>query len=196
MSEQREQRVLGALERTRRRPPKFEAPRIDMSHGAGGKATHRLIEGLLLPALDNPALAPLADAALLPCGGLRLALTTDAFVVRPLAFPGGSIGELAVNGTVNDLAVSGATPLALSAALIIEEGLETEILAHEIEAMAAAARNAGVSIATGDTKVVERGKADGLYITTTGVGVADPELTLSSVSVRPGDKILCSGTLG
>ena len=116
--------------------------------------------------------------------------------MRPLVFPGGSIGELAVNGTVNDLAVSGATPLALSAALIVEEGLETEALTHEIEAMAAAARNAGVSIATGDTKVVERGKADGLYITTTGVGVADPELTLSSASVRPGDKILCSGTLG
>jgi hydrogenase expression/formation protein HypE len=117
-------------------------------------------------------------------------------VVRPLVFPGGSIGELAVNGTVNDLAVSGATPLALSAALIVEEGLETDLLVREIEAMAAAARNAGVSIATGDTKVVERGKADGLYITTTGVGVADPALDLSSAAVRPGDKILCSGTLG
>ena len=167
-----------------------------MSHGAGGKATHKLIEGLLLPAFDNPALAPLADAATLPFGDASIALTTDSYVVRPLVFPGGSIGELAVNGTVNDLAVSGATPLALSAALIVEEGLETEVLAHEIEAMAAAARNAGVSIATGDTKVVERGKADGLYITTTGVGVADPELNLSSASVRPGDKILCSGTLG
>src|ERR671921_2443489 len=113
--------------------------------------------------------APRSDAALIPFGDAHLALTTDSFVVRPLVFPGGSIGELAVNGTVNDLAVSGATPLALSAALIIEEGLETEVLTHEIEAMAAAARNAGVSIATGDTKAVERGKADGLYITTTGV---------------------------
>jgi hydrogenase expression/formation protein HypE len=185
-----------ALEQNRRRPPKFTAPRIDMSHGAGGKATSKLIEGLLLPAFDNPALAPLADAALLLFGEAHLALSTDSYVVRPLVFPGGSIGELAVNGTVNDLAVSGATPLALSAALIVEEGLETEALTHEIEAMAAAAERAGVSIATGDTKVVERGKADGLYITTTGVGVADPVLNLSSTSVRPGDKILCSGTLG
>jgi hydrogenase expression/formation protein HypE len=196
VSDGREQRVLDALESARRRPPKFTAARIDMSHGAGGKATHTLIEALLLPAFDNPALAPLSDAALLPFGDARLAVTTDSYVVRPLAFPGGSIGELAVNGTVNDLAVSGATPIALSVALIVEEGLETEVLAREVDAMANAAARAGVSIATGDTKVVERGKADGLYITTTGVGVADPELNLTSVSVRPGDKILCSGTLG
>jgi hydrogenase expression/formation protein HypE len=196
LSEQREQRVLEALEQNRRRPPKFTAPRIDMSHGAGGKATHKLIEGLLLPALSNPALAPLADAALIPFGDNNLALTTDSFVVRPLVFPGGSIGELAVNGTVNDLAVSGATPVGLSAALIIEEGLETGVLVREVEAMAAAAGRAGVSIVTGDTKVVERGKGDGLYVVTTGVGVADPKLSLSSASVRPGDKILCSGTLG
>jgi hydrogenase expression/formation protein HypE len=193
MSE-REQRVLDTQQR--RKAPKFTAPRIDMSHGAGGKATHKLIEGLLLPALDNPALAPLADAATLPFADSRIALTTDSYVVRPLVFPGGSIGELAVNGTVNDLAVSGATPLALSAALIVEEGLETEVLAREVEAMATAARNAGIMVATGDTKVVERGKADGLYITSTGVGIADPELQLSSSAVRPGDKILCSGTLG
>src|SRR5215203_1968466 len=195
MSEGREQRVLDALEQNRR-PLKFDAPRIDMSHGAGGKATHKLIEGLLLPALDNPALAPLSDAALLPFGDNRLALTTDSFVVRPLVFPGGSIGELAVNGTVNDLAVSGATPIALSAALIVEEGLETEVLTHEVDAMATAAGRAGVPIATGDTKVVERGKGDGLYVITTGVGLADPELSLSTASVLPGDKILCSGTLG
>ena len=167
-----------------------------MSHGAGGKATHKLIEGLLLPAFDNPTLAPLSDAATLPFGDARLALTTDSFVVRPLVFPGGSIGELAVNGTVNDLAVSGATPLALSAALIVEEGLETAVLAGEVEAMAFAAERAGVSVATGDTKVVERGKADGLYITTTGVGVVDEALDLSASSVRSGDKVLCSGTLG
>ena len=195
MSE-REQRVLDALEQNRRRPPRFTASRIDMSHGAGGKATHKLIEGLLLPALENPALAPLSDAALIPFGEARLAMTTDSFVVRPLRFPGGSIGELAVNGTVNDLAVSGATPLGLSAALIIEEGLDTEVLAHEVEAMARAAEEAGVPVATGDTKVVERGKGDGLYVVTAGVGIADPELNLSSASVRPGDKILCSGTLG
>src|SRR3712207_951292 len=123
-------------------------------------------------------------------------MTTDSFVVRPLVFPGGSIGELAVNGTVNDLAVSGATPIGLSAALIVEEGLETEALAHEVEAMAAAAGRAGVAIATGDTKVVERGKGDGLYVVTTGVGVADPELSLSPTAVKSGDRILCSGTLG
>ena len=175
MSE-REQRPLDTLQQNRRRPPKFTASRIDMSHGAGGKATHKLIEGLLLPAFDNPALAPLADAATLPLGDSRIALTTDSYVVRPLVFPGGSIGELAVNGTVNDLAVSGATPLALSAALIIEEGLETEVLAREIEAMAKAAEKTGVSIATGDTKVVERGKGDGLYVITTGVGIADQEI--------------------
>src|SRR5215208_4716668 len=193
---ERERRVLDTLEQNRRRPPKFTSQRIDMSHGAGGKATHKLIEGLLLPALENPALAPLGDAAVLPFGDASIALTTDSFVVRPLVFPGGSIGELAVNGTVNDLAVSGATPLGLSAALIIEEGLETEVLAREVEAMANAAARAGVVIATGDTKVVERGKAGGLYITTTGMGIADPELNLSSASVRPGDKVLCSGTLG
>ena len=193
---ERERRVLDTLEENRRRPPKFTAPRIDMSHGAGGKATHKLIEGLLLPAFENPALAPLADAALIPFGDAHLALSTDSFVVRPLVFPGGSIGELAVNGTVNDLAVSGATPLGLSAALIIEEGLETEVLVREIEAMARSAAEAGVSVATGDTKVVERGKGDGLYVVTTGVGVADPDLNLSSASVRPGDRIICSGTLG
>jgi len=179
-----------------RRLPQFTAERIDMSHGAGGKAMARLIEGMLLPSLSNPALALLADAAILPCDGMRLAMTTDGYVVRPLVFPGGSIGELAVNGTVNDLAVSGAAPLALSSALIIEEGLETSILRREIDAMAAAARRAGVSIVTGDTKVVERGKGDGLYIVTTGVGIADPTLLLSATAVRPGDKILCSGTLG
>src|SRR5947209_13934692 len=157
-----EQRVLDQLEQVRRRPPRFDAPRIDMSHGAGGKATHKLIEGLLLPLLDNPALSPLSDAATLSLGDLRLALTTDSFVVKPLVFPGGSIGELAVNGTVNDLAVSGATPLALSAALIVEEGLDAEVLRGEITAMAEAALRAGVAIATGDTKVVERGKGDGL----------------------------------
>jgi hydrogenase expression/formation protein HypE len=196
MSDRREQQILETLEQTRRRSPTFGAPRLDMSHGAGGKATHKLIEGLLLPALTNPALAPLGDAALVPCGDVRLAFTTDAFVVRPLAFPGGSIGELAVNGTVNDLAVSGATPLALAAALIIEEGLDTDVLRREVDAMAAAARHAGVVIATGDTKVVERGKGDEIYIITTGIGLADPALSLSATAVRPGDKIICSGTLG
>src|SRR5919202_6992791 len=132
MSEQREQRVLDALEQDRRRPPNFTAPRIDMSHGAGGKATHKLIEGLLLPALGNPALAPLSDAALLPFGDAQLALTTDSFVVRPLIFPGGSIGELAGNGTGNDLAGSRATPPGLSAAPIVEGGPGTAGLGPEV----------------------------------------------------------------
>jgi hydrogenase expression/formation protein HypE len=196
MSETREPSASQPPETPKRRTPAFTAERIDMSHGAGGKATHKLIEGLLLPALDNPALAPLNDAALLTVGGAQLAITTDAFVVHPLIFPGGSIGELAVNGTVNDLAMAGATPLALSAALVIEEGLETAVLRREIEAMAAAAKRAGVSIVTGDTKVVERGKGDGIYIVTTGVGLAAPNLSLGATSVRSGDKILCSGTLG
>lgn len=178
------------------RRARFDAPRIDMSHGAGGKATHKLIEGLLLPALDNPALAPLSDAALLSVGDVTLAFTTDSYVVRPLAFPGGSIGELAINGTVNDLAVSGAKPVGISAALIVEEGLETRVLEREVGAMARAAENAGVPVATGDTKVVERGKGDGLYVITTGIGVSDPDLHLSPAYVRPGDRILCSGTLG
>jgi hydrogenase expression/formation protein HypE len=196
MSAPREPAASENPEPVRRRSLTFTAPRIDMSHGAGGKATHKLIEGLLLPALDNPALAPLADAGLFSCDGARLALTTDAFVVRPLCFPGGSIGEIAVNGTVNDLAVSGATPLALSAALIIEEGLETEILRREVEAMAGAARRAGVAVIAGDTKVVERGKGDGLYIVTTGIGLANPACSLSATAIRPGDQLLCSGSLG
>ncbi len=191
-----EQRVLDSLERGRRRPPQFTAERIDMSHGAGGKATHKLIEGLILPTFDNPALAPLSDAALLTSGDTMLALTTDSFVVRPLQFPGGSIGELAVNGTVNDLLMAGATPLGLSAALILEEGLDTGVLRRELQAMATAAERAGVSIVTGDTKVVERGKGDELYIVTTGVGVADATLALSTRQIQPGDKIICSGTLG
>lgn len=191
-----EQSILDTLETGRRRPPKFTATHIDMSHGAGGKATHKLVEGMVLPLLSNPALAPLSDAALVPAGNAILAMTTDSFVVRPLVFPGGSIGDLAVNGTINDLVVAGATPLALSAALIIEEGLDTDILRREIEVMACAAARAGVAIVTGDTKVVERGKGDQLYIVTTGLGIADPNLTLSSRSVRPGDRIICSGTIG
>jgi len=175
---------------------RFDSDRIDMSHGAGGKATHKLIEGLIQPALENPMLAPLADAALIEFGSSRLALTTDSFVVRPLIFPGGSIGELAVNGTVNDLAVSGAVPLALSSALILEEGLDARVLKSELEAMGRAAERAGVSIGAGDTKVVERDKGDELYIITTGIGVMRPDITLSSTSVRPGDKIILSGTLG
>lgn len=133
---------------------RFDDPQVELVHGAGGKATRRLIEGLFLPALANGTLAELADSAVLEAGGLRLALTTGAFVVKPLRFPGGSIGELAVNGTVNDLAVSGARPVGLVAAFIIEAGLPGEALRAEVEAMARAAARAGVAVVGGDTKVV------------------------------------------
>jgi hydrogenase expression/formation protein HypE len=184
------------IEAMRRRAPRFRDDYVTMAHGAGGKATRALVEGLIVPLLDNPALAQLSDAALLSAAGVNLAFTTDAFVVSPLRFPGGSIGELAVNGTINDLAVSGARPLAISAALILEEGLLAGVLEAEIRAMADASRAAGVPVVTGDTKVVERGKADSLYIVTTGVGVVDPGVVLAPELVRPGDKVIVSGTIG
>ena len=185
----REERILSIIETARAKRPRFKDGRITMAHGAGGKATQTLIEGLLAPAFG---IDELADAA--PVGDM--ALTTDSFVVRPLRFPGGSIGELAVNGTVNDLAVAGARPLAISLALILEEGLEAAVLRAEVEAMARAAEAAGVRIVTGDTKVVERGHADGMYVCTTGVGARDPRATLSPSAVRPGDRILVSGSIG
>jgi hydrogenase expression/formation protein HypE len=169
---------------------------IELAHGAGGKAGRRLVEGLLVPYLSNEALLALDDAAYLDVQGLRLAFTADSFVVKPLVFPGGSIGELAVNGTVNDLAVSGAKPLFLMATLILEAGLLTSRLEAEVAAMAEAATRAGVAIVGGDTKVVEHGKADGLYITTAGIGLVDPRVTLSSTAVRPGDQVLLSGPIG
>jgi hydrogenase expression/formation protein HypE len=184
------------IEAMRRRAPRFRDERITMAHGAGGKASRALVEGLILPLLDNPVLAQLSDAAELSVGDARLAFTTDSFVVSPIRFPGGSIGELAVNGTVNDLAVSGARPIALSASLILEEGLPAEVLTAEITAMAAAAKAAGVSVVTGDTKVVERGKCDQLYITTAGVGVVAAGVQLAPARVRPGDKVIVSGTIG
>lgn len=191
-----EEAVLQRIESARRRPVRFRDEQITMAHGAGGRASQQLVEGLVVPELTNPALAALGDAAALDMHGVRLALTTDAFVVHPLRFPGGSIGELAVNGTVNDLAVSGARPVALSAALILEEGLPAPELRAEVEAMGAAARAAGVDVVTGDTKVVQRGKADGLYITTTGVGHVAAGTDLGPGRVRPGDKVLVSGSLG
>ncbi len=175
---------------------RFRDERVTMAHGAGGKATQALVEDLLVPALANPALAELGDAARIVAGGAQLALSTDSFVVRPLRFPGGSIGELAVNGTVNDLAVSGARPLALSLSMILEEGLEASVLRGEVDAIAAAASAAGVSVVAGDTKVVERGHADGMYLCTAGVGVLDPRAELSPAALRPGDRVLVSGTVG
>jgi hydrogenase expression/formation protein HypE len=184
------------IEQMRRRPPRLRDEHITTAHGAGGKASRALVEGLIVPLLDNPALAQLSVAALITTGGARLAFTTDSFVVSPLRFPGGSIGELAVNGTINDLAVSGARPVALSASLILEEGLATSVLEAEVRAMAEAAGRAGVPVVTGDTKVVERGKCDGLYITTAGIGILDVETALAPDLVTPGDKVLVSGTIG
>ena len=192
----REAKVLGIIETARSKRPKFRDERITMAHGAGGKATGALIEGLLLPAFGNPELERLADAGAVAVRGAELALTTDSFVVKPIRFPGGSIGELAVNGTVNDLAVSGARPLALTLSLILEEGLPSDVLRAEVEAVAAAAEAAGVTIVAGDTKVVERGHADQLYACTTGLGVRDPRARLSPDALRPGDRLLVSGRIG
>jgi hydrogenase expression/formation protein HypE len=185
----REERILGIIETARAKRPRFKDPAITMAHGAGGKATQTLIEGLLAPAFG---MDELADAGLVG----DIALTTDSFVVKPLRFPGGSIGELAVNGTVNDLAVAGAQPLALSLALILEEGLDSAVLRAEVDAIVAAAEAAGVRVIAGDTKVVERGHADGMYICTTGVGRRDPRAELSPGAIRPGDRILLSGSIG
>jgi hydrogenase expression/formation protein HypE len=184
------------IEAMRRRPQRFHDERITMAHGAGGKASRALIEGLVVPLLGETAPSSLSDAAPLAIDGARLAFTTDAFVVRPLSFPGGTIGDLAVNGTVNDLAVSGARPLELALAMILEEGLPAEVLRHQVGAIATAAASAGVRVATGDTKVVERGKCDGMYLTTTGIGVMHQDAHLDPAHVRPGDKVLVSGTLG
>ncbi|MDQ3210526.1 MAG: hydrogenase expression/formation protein HypE [Actinomycetota bacterium] len=192
----REQEVLETIERRRRRKPKLTDELITLAHGAGGKSSHVLVEALFLEELGNPLLAPLADAAVFTESGTRIALTTDSYVVKPLFFPGGDIGELAVNGTVNDLAMIGARPLYLTAGFIIEEGFPTAELRKIAASMGAAARAAGVAIAAGDTKVVERDKGDGVYINTAGVGVLERELELSPSLVRPGDKILVSGTLG
>jgi hydrogenase expression/formation protein HypE len=182
----REAKVLGIIETARAKRAKFRDDRITMAHGAGGKATSRLVEGLLQPAFGMQ----LDDAALIG----DVAITTDAFVVKPLRFPGGSIGELAVNGTVNDLAMAGAKPTALTVSLILEEGLESDVLRREVEAIANAAANANVKIVGGDTKVVERGHADGLYITTTGLGHKDPRANFTPP--QPGDRILLSGPIG
>jgi hydrogenase expression/formation protein HypE len=186
----REREVLDAVERRRRLKPKLKDELVTLAHGAGGKATHVLVEALFREAFANE----LGDAALLDAEDTRVAFTTDSFVVKPLFFPGGDIGELAVNGTVNDLAMAGARPLALSAGFIVEEGFPVAELRRITRSMAEAAQAAGVRIAAGDTKVVERGKADGLYVNTAGIGVVEHEL--SAGSVRRGDRILVSGMLG
>ena len=193
---EREREVLERIDRARRRRPRVREERITMSHGAGGKATRTLIEAVFLDAFRNPLLEPLEDAASLGVDGARVALTTDSYVVSPLFFPGGDIGELAINGTVNDLADAGATPLYLTAAFILEEGFPVADLARVTSSMRGAADGAGVRVVTGDTKVVQRGKADGCYINTAGVGVLQPGLSLGVAQARPGDAIIVSGPIG
>ncbi len=169
---------------------------IVMGHGGGGKLTAELIEHLFLPAFGNEKLNQLRDSTILDIGDQRLAFSTDSFVVRPLFFLGGNIGDLAINGTVNDLAMSGAKPLYLSAAFIIEEGLPMETLHAIVKSMSLAARRAGVQIVTGDTKVVERGHGDGCFINTTGIGVVQPGLRIAADQASPGDVVILSGTIG
>jgi hydrogenase expression/formation protein HypE len=191
-----EERTLDLIETARGKRAKFRDDYVNMAHGAGGKATQSMIEGLFVPAFGSDALESLGDAGLVSIDGAELAMTTDSFVVKPIRFPGGSIGDLAVNGTVNDLAAAGARPIALSLSLILEEGLPAEVLGAEIEAIAAAAREAAVEIIAGDTKVVERGHADEMYVCTTGIGRRDPRANLSPQGLRPGDRVLLSGTIG
>ena len=167
-----------------------------MSHGAGGKATHTLIEAVFLDAFRNPLLEPLEDSARLPLDRSRVALTTDSYVVSPLFFPGGDIGDLAINGTVNDLAMAGAVPLYLSAGFILEEGFPVADLSRIVQSMRAAAQAADVQVVTGDTKVVERGKADGCYINTAGVGIIERDVSLGVARAAPGDAIIVSGPIG
>ena len=192
---EREQKVLNIIETARAKKQKFRDTQITMAHGAGGKATQGLIEGLLVPAFANETLEAMADAGTVDVLGGQIAMTTDSFVVSPIVFPGGTIGELAVNGTVNDLAMAGAKPIALTLSLILEEGLPADELKHQVAAIAAAAADAGVNIVAGDTKVVPRGMCDKMYICTTGIGLLDDRSDMSPSALRPGDKILVSGRI-
>lgn len=176
--------------------PLRDYPQIVLGHGSGGRLSADLIQHLFVPLFDNPALASLNDQAVLELGGMRLAFTTDSFVVNPLFFPGGDIGSLAVHGTINDLAVSGAQPLFLSAGFILEEGLAMDNLGRIATSMARAARQAGVQIVTGDTKVVEKGHGDGLFINTSGIGVVPAGVHIAADQARPGDVVIVSGTVG
>jgi hydrogenase expression/formation protein HypE len=176
--------------------PIFDHPQIVMGHGSGGRLSAELIDKVFVSRFRNPALDRMDDQAILDIGGARLAFTTDSFVVTPIFFPGGDIGSLAINGTVNDLAVGGAKPLYLSAAFILEEGLAASDLVRVADSMAAAARSAGVQLVTGDTKVVNRGKGDKVFITTTGIGLVDRPTQLSADRAQPGDRIILSGYIG
>jgi hydrogenase expression/formation protein HypE len=176
--------------------PISERTEITIGHGGGGRLTEELIEKVFRPAFSNPALDCRHDGALLQAGGARLAFTIDSHVVSPLFFPGGDIGKVAVNGTVNDLAMCGARPLWLSAGFILEEGLPIEVLCRVVASMRAAARAAGISIVTGDTKVVERGKGDGLYVTTAGVGLVEEGVNVGPARIAAGDVVILSGDIG
>ena len=176
--------------------PITDAPEILLGHGSGGKLTSRLVEQIFLPAFRNSALEALDDQAILAIGNSRIAFTTDSYVITPIFFPGGDIGELAVNGTINDLAMGGARPLYLSLAFILEEGLPIADLERIVASARKAAERAGVQVVTGDTKVVGRGSGDKIFINTSGIGVVPPGINLSSRNVRPGDAILLSGTIG
>jgi hydrogenase expression/formation protein HypE len=175
---------------------RFRDPQIEMSHGAGGKASRRLVEGLFAPLLVSGSDGAITDAARVEIGGASVHFTTDSFVVKPLRFPGGSIGELAVNGTMNDLAVSGARARAMVVTFVLEEGLSSGILEAEVRSMSAALKLAGVAIVGGDTKVVERGKADGMYITTAAIGSPISGVNIDARTVRAGDRVLLSGPIG
>ena len=176
--------------------PSNDSEHIQLAHGGGGRRMHELLEGLLLPSFGNDLLLERHDGAALQIAGARLAFTTDSYVVRPLFFPGGDIGTLAINGTVNDLAMCGARPLYLSSALILEEGLAMETLRRVVESMRSSAQVAKVQLVTGDTKVVDKGKGDGIFINTAGLGVVEHDLAISPKNVRPGDAILLSGDIG
>jgi len=176
--------------------PLRDYPQIVLGHGSGGRLTADLIRHLFVPLFDNPALSALNDQAVLEINGARLAFTTDSFVISPLFFPGGDIGSLAVHGTINDLAVSGAQPLYLSAGFILEEGLPMDDLGRIVTSMADACRATGVQLVTGDTKVVNKGKGDGVFINTAGIGLVPPGVHIAADRARPGDVILVSGTIG
>ena len=193
----REAAVFARIEAFRRRRPRLRDDVVTLAHGAGGKASAALLAAVFLPAFADDEAAAQTDAAVVSLpSGERLAFSTDSYVVKPLRFPGGSVGHLAVHGTVNDLAMMGARPLALSAAFVLEEGFSIDALREVVADMAEAAAAAGISIVTGDTKVVDRGAADGMYISTAGVGLIPAERDLSADKVREGDVVLCSGTIG
>ncbi|HEX6975752.1 MAG TPA: hydrogenase expression/formation protein HypE [Vicinamibacterales bacterium] len=176
--------------------PIAQYPQVMLAHGGGGQLTHQLIERMFLPAFANDTLRARHDGARVDIEGCQLAFTTDSYVVRPLFFPGGDIGALAVNGTVNDLAMCGARPLYLSAGFILEEGLPMETLWRVVSSMKAAAEAAGIALVTGDTKVVDRGKGDGLYVNTSGIGIVDYDRPIAPAAVERGDAILISGDIG